>query len=82
MVVPGMPVGSGWQRVRLRGALAIGPVPDRRSPGRRQARIPSAWVRRNLWVPKRMLPGRMRRGGHRVSARGWRLVAGLHAAVR
>jgi hypothetical protein len=28
---------------------------------------------------KRMLPGRMRRGGRGVSARAWRLVAGLHA---
>ena len=27
-------------------------------------------------------PGRMRRGGRRVSARAWRLVAGLHAGGR
>ena len=31
---------------------------------------------------KRMPPGRMRRGGHRVGARAWRLVAGLHAGGR
>ena len=31
---------------------------------------------------KRMLPGRMRRGGHGVSARAWRLVAGLRAGGR
>jgi hypothetical protein len=31
---------------------------------------------------KRMPPGRMHRGGHRVSARAWRLVAGLHAGDR
>ena len=31
---------------------------------------------------KRMSPGRMRRGGCMVSARAWRLVAGLHAGGR
>jgi len=33
----------------------------------------------NCGCRKRMLPGRMRRGGRRGSARAWRLMAGLHA---
>ncbi len=39
-------------------------------------------VRGTCGCRKRVPPGRMRRGGHRVSARAWWLVAGLRAGGR